>query len=273
MAPFAPGRLNGEVKMPLGQLLLFKVPTFLLGLIVIGGFVGLSVAGLLIVRHLVPPARLQAHHDVAAPILGILGGMYAVLLAFTVVTVWQGFERSSADVQMEANHLSGLYWDLEAFAPDFQREARSLLREYKRAVVDEEWKAMARGRLSPAVDKTLLQLRALYVAYEPRGLKEQSFFTESVGELSLLREMRSQRLKDARTGIHPFLYCVLVLGAVVTVAFTFLFGTVSLKAQVIMVILLSTMIAMILFTVLVLDFPFTGSISIPPEPFQWLAWD
>jgi len=259
--------------MPLEQQLLFKVPTFLLGLIVIGGIIGLSIAGLLIVRRCVPQGRLKAHHDVAAPILGILGGMYAVLLAFMVVTVWQGFERSSSEVQMEANDLSSLYWDSEAFSPDFQRDVRALLGEYRQAVVRDEWKTMAQGRMSPSLEKTVQRLRSLYTSYEPRTLKEQSFFTESVRELNSMREMRAQRLKDARTGSHPFLYFVLIMGAAVTIAFTFLFGTDSLKAQVIMVVLLSTMIAMILFTILVLDFPFTGSISISPEPFQSLAWD
>lgn len=259
--------------MPITQQLLLKIPSLILGLIIIGGFTAFSVAGLLIVRRFIPFGILKAHHDVADPILGALGAVYAVLLAFVVVTVWQNFDKSSSGVQLEANYLADIYSDAEAFSPDFKQKADILLREYRQAVVDDEWKTMERGRMSPKVEKLIHQIWSLYTTYQPRNPTEQSFFDESVRKLNSFRELRRQRLMDSRTGVHPLLWFVLLGGALATISFTFLFGAENLKAQIIMVVLLSAMISLILFTMMSLDFPFTGAVSISPEPFKWILLD
>ena len=254
--------------MPLAQFLLLNVPSVVLGLIVIGGMILFSVLGVLIVRHFVPHHKLKAHHDVADPILGILGAMYAVLLAFVVVTVWQEFEKSSSAVQQEASCLSDVYRNAGAFSSEFRQNVCLLLRDYRQAIVGREWGAMASGRKSLEAEKLLRQISSAYASYEPRSAKEQSYFDESVRKLNLLYQLRQQRLTDSKTGIHPMLYFVLFAGAVVVISFTFLFGVESLKAQITMIVLLSTTISLVLFTIMLLDFPFTGNISISPEPFN-----
>lgn len=259
--------------MSITQQLLLKIPSLILGLIIVGGFTAFSVAGLLIIRRFIPHGKLKAHHDVADPILGALSAVYAVLLAFVVVTVWQNFDKSSSGVQLEANYLADIYRDSEAFSPDFNQKVEVLLREYRQAVVDDEWKTMARGQMSPKVEKLMRQIWSLYTTYQPRNPTEQSFFDESVRKLNSFRELRRQRLMDSRTGVHPLLWFVMIGGALATISFTFLFGAENLKAQIVMVVLLSAMISLILFTMMSLDFPFTGTVSISPEPFEWILLD
>ena len=45
--------------MPITQRILLEIPTFILGLIVVGGAVILTLSGLLIVRHFIPHSRLK----------------------------------------------------------------------------------------------------------------------------------------------------------------------------------------------------------------------
>ncbi len=257
--------------MPLTQWLILNVPTWLLGLLVVGGVVLLSVTGLFACRPLLPHhTKLREHHDVAGPILGVVGVLYAVLLAFVVVTVWQNMDRTNANVQTEANYLADIYRDAEAFAPEFRERVAQLTGDYRRAVVDEEWKTMTRGKMSPSVELIMNQLWALYTHYEPRSPKEQSFFDESVRVLNSFRELRRQRLMDAQAGLHPLLWFVLIAGMVATVLLTYLFGMEDRRVQVAMIALLAMSIALILFTIMLLDFPFTGDISISAEPFRQL---
>ena len=144
--------------MPITQQLILKFPMYILGPMLIGGFTLLSVAGLLIVRHFVPHSRLKTHHDVADPILGAVGAVYAVLIAFVMVSVWQSFDKSNSNVQMEANYMADVYRDAEAFSPDFRQKVGDLLREYRQAVVDDEWKTMQKGEMSPKVEKIMRQM-------------------------------------------------------------------------------------------------------------------
>ena len=254
--------------MPIMQQLLFKVPSFILGLTVVGGVVVFSIVGLLVVRRFISHNQLRTHHDVADPILGALAAIYAVLIAFVVVTVWQGFDKSNANVQQEANCLADVYRNSEAFAPGFHQKAGDLLREYRQAVINHEWKTMASGEMSPDVEKIMRKIWALYIVYQPKTSTEQSFFDESVRKLNLLQELRQQRLMDSRTGIEPLLWFVLMAGGFSTICFTFFFGAENLRAQLAMVALLAITISLILFTIMSLDFPFTGSLSISPDPFK-----
>jgi hypothetical protein len=80
-------------------------------------------------------------------------------------------------------------------------------------------------------------------------------------------EMRRQRIVYAGQGIHPLLYFVLFAGSFITIAFTMLFGTENIIPHLIMTSLLAAMIAITLFTVMAMDYPFTGDISIGPDVF------
>jgi len=257
--------------MPVTQWLILHVPTWILGVLVVGGVALVSVAGFFALRPFLPHhTKLRAHHDVAGPILGVVGVLYAVVLAFVVVTVWQNMDRTDANVETESNYLADIYRDAEAFAPGFRAGVARVAAEYRQAVVDEEWKTMAEGKMSPKVEAIMNKLWALYTTYEPRTLREQSFFDESVRKLNSFRELRRQRLMDSQSGMNPLLWFVLIAGMVITISLTFLFGMEDVKAQVVMIVFLALSIALILFTIMLLDFPFTGDISISSEPFRQL---
>jgi len=259
--------------MSIIQQLLLKFPFFILGFIIIGGAVAFSISGLILVRYFFPHSKLKVSHEVANPIFGALRAIYAVLLAFVVVTVWQNFEKSNSNVQQEANYLADIYRDAEAFSPEFRQQAYMLLREYRQAVVEDEWRTMARGKMSSKVEGLMRKIFSLYSSYQPKNPAEQSFFSVSVQNLNSFRDLRRQRLMDSRTGINALLWFVLIAGALLTISFTFLFGAESLKAQIIMVVMLSMILSLILFAVIEMDFPFTGKVSISSAPFKQLLLD
>lgn len=254
--------------MPLNQLLLVKFSSPFLAFIVVSVSVILSVGGILLMRRLIPHHKLKAHNDVSGPIFATLGVLYAVLLAFVVIVVWQGFDKSQVNVQNEANYVSDLYRDSQTLSPEFGNQARVLLSEYIDTVTGEEWKAMATGKASPRVVKILDRIWALYGSYTPKTAAENAFFDESVRKLNLLSEMRRMRLIDASIGVHPVLWFVLIFGGVATVLFICFFGAENAKVQSVMAILLAMLISLILFTILVLDYPFSGDISISPDAFS-----
>ncbi|MBM3249224.1 MAG: DUF4239 domain-containing protein [Candidatus Omnitrophica bacterium] len=256
--------------MAFSQWLLLKVPSLLLGLSVVGLFAGLSVIGLTFVRSFIPHQRLKPHNDVAGAIFATMGVIYAVLLAFAVVIVWEGFDRANINAEKEAAYLADLYRDAETLSPQFRDSVRPLVREYAAAVCDEEWPAMARGGKSSGVEEILKKLWRVYGGYSPKTEAERIFFEESVRKLNDLGELRSMRLVDAKTGVHPLLWVILIIGGLVTVSFTFFFGSENLRAQILMAALLAALIALILFAILLLDFPFTGDVCVSKEPFRQL---
>ena len=57
-------------------------------------------------------------------------------------------------------------------------------------------------------------------------------------------------------------------GAVVTILFTFFFGTSNLRAQVLMTGLLAAVIFSELLTIIAIDWPFTGPVRVEPTALQ-----
>jgi ABC-type branched-subunit amino acid transport system permease subunit len=101
---------------------------------------------------------------------------------------------------------------------------------------------------------------------------EAAFFHESVVNLNHIRALRSSRLDDASSGLLPFLWWVLVVGGVATVGFSFLFGAENFRAQAIMTMLITGVIFLAFYTIVNLDFPYSGVVAIPSTTFQELIF-
>lgn len=254
--------------MPFSQLILLHMPLIFLFLITSLIAIGISNTAIIVMRRYVPHHRLKLHNDVAGPIFGTVGVIYAVLLAFTTVIAWQDFDRAGLNVEREVNYLADLYTDAEVFQEPFRQKARNLLIEYAKTVTEKEWKALSRGQEEPQARELIRKMWALYGSYSPKTTAEQVFFEESVHKLNDMRESRGLRIMESRNGIGAMLWFVLIVGAMITVIFTVFFGSENLWAQVIMSNLLAVLIAFILFTVLAFDYPFTGRVSVSPQPFR-----
>ena len=72
---------------------------------VIVAFGGGSIAGLCLVRWLVPLDRLQKNHEVAGVTFGVLGAFYGLVLAFVIVAAWERFNDANAYALTEASAL------------------------------------------------------------------------------------------------------------------------------------------------------------------------
>src|SRR5665647_1819393 len=98
--------------------------------------------------------------------------------------------------------------------------------------------------------------------------KLKIFLIESVKKMNQASELRRQRILYASSGVHPILYFVLIAGSLITLAFAMLFGTENLIPHLTMTILLAAMIAITIFTIIALDYPFTGAVSIKSDVFS-----
>jgi hypothetical protein len=254
--------------MPLAQRILLTIPTIPLGLMVVIFSVVISMFGLMLTRKWLPHELRDVHSDLTEAIFEAVGMAYTVILAFMVVVSWQNFDRTIGHVQDEANELVDLYRDSEAFAPDFGAKTRTALKEYYDLVVNEEWAMLARGQESRAAHEALKNVWALYVAYEPQSERENVFFSESVSNLNDLRASRRLRILDSRTGINSVLWFILVFGGVTTVCFTFFFPAKNFKYNLLLVSILAVIIGLVLLTILLFDYPFTGDVRIPVDMYR-----
>ena len=97
---------------------------------------------------------------------------------------------------------------------------------------------------------------------------DQMRYEEMLVQLHDLGNARRERLLAAEQGLPPILWVVLILGGIITVFFTYLFGLENTLAHLLMVAALALVISMSLFTVAALDYPFRGDIRIHPTAYE-----
>jgi Protein of unknown function (DUF4239) len=228
------------------------------------------LAGLFMVRRFVPHTHLKKHHEISGPMFSALGTVYGIFLTLIITNTWHAYDQTATNVVQEARCLEALdacTWAL----PSAQGEKiTSLLQKYRDQVVSIEWPMLARGQKSTDVSKTLCEIVKAFSDPSLIPCSSSPFFAESVQLLRKLDSLRASRIDDAQTGLLPFLWCVLLAGGALTLSFCFLFGAEDFPTHAVMTLILTLVIALGFLTIVLLDFPFTGAVQIPPTDFQSL---
>jgi hypothetical protein len=210
--------------------------------------------------------RLKINNEVGGFKFAVIGGVYAVTLGFATIVVWEKYRDAESAVMQEAAAISALDRLMNPLDQASAHNIRAQLRTYDRIVVDEEWPTMRVGRSSPLVSKALDGLYASVLAQVQQGSQDNAILQAQLTQLNSLTQARRERL-DLASGIVPgIVWLVLVSGALVTVGFTFFFGAPSLLAQILMNGALSFLIFMSLLVIQEINYPFSGPVSVTPEP-------
>jgi protein-S-isoprenylcysteine O-methyltransferase Ste14 len=250
--------------------------TVVYGVLVVCGACLAAVVGLALVQRLVPATIRKEHNDVAGFIYAALGVIYAVLLALVVIAVWEEFGRARVTVESEANALAEIFWLAHELPEPERHHLQELARSYAEEVVEEEWPLMEQGK-TPSMEHTratpqgwvlIDDIRATLQGYEPRTVAGQELYAEGLDQVQRLADARRTRLVAAEESIPAVLWVVLVVGGVVTVGFTYLFGLESTWAHRLMVASLAGVIALVLFTIGIMDHPFSGGARIETGAFE-----
>ena len=228
----------------------------------------LAAGGLILVQRFVPIAVRRQHNDVAGFIYAVLGVVYAVLLALMVVAVWEQWNAAAARADEEASELAEVFWVADRLPESEGRHIQELAHSYARVVVDEEWPLMRQGKSSQKAWDLLEEIRSEVQDFQPSTPAQLVLYEQALERVHELADARRERLLEADHGLPEILWVVLIIGGVVVIGFTYLFGLDSTVTHLLMVAALALVIALVLFTVGELDFPFRGGIRIGPEAME-----
>src|SRR5215208_6930357 len=128
---------------------------------------------------------------------------------------------------------------------------------------------MRQGRWSPRADNLADELRgSIQGGYKNGTDVEREFFSEELSAMEDLEEDRDARVIAGRTGLPTILWVALVVLGVIIIGLSYLVGMESHRLQLLTVGALATGIALVLFTIAVLDRPFGTDFRVGPQPFE-----
>jgi len=240
-------------------------PTWVAALLLVGVFSLAAMAGPILVRRRWELERLKTNNEVAGFKFATVGVLYAVLLAFAVIVVWEKFTEADDRVAAEAGAAATIYRLADGMGGVPGAELRSAVTSYLRGAVKEDWAAMERGGASRAVTQTLDAVYATLLRFEPADARGEVVMAEVLYQLDQLTQARRARIVLASGVVPGIVWGVLFFGAAVTIGFTFFFGTRNLVAQALMTGALASLIFSGLLIIVAVDRPFSGTVKVGPE--------
>jgi hypothetical protein len=244
---------------------MYSVPTWALGVLVVGLTVVIATGGFVLLHRLYPGERSGEAGGLAVSFIGVVSTFHSLLLAFSAVLVWQDFQDSEKAVAIEASSTADVYRDLEVYGGTIARTAQDLLAQYVTMVVEEEWSAMDEGNGLEKVREKLDEVFRTAASLNPQTPREQVIYAEIFRHINELLDNREERLRDAQSTMPGLFWAIVLIATALLIAYT---GILPLsRINTVMVAGVAAAIGLIFFFIVAMDHPFAGETGVDPAPF------
>lgn len=206
--------------------------------------------------------------DVEGVYITVLGGLYAIFVAFMIFVVWTRFYEARQRVDLEADTVAGVY-NLSAGLPEpLKGRLQDASLDYARVMVRYEWRDMAEERFPRRGQELVDRMREVINATGPDTVDDDVLRDHLLTSFDELTELRRFRLLESRTSLPGILYAGLIFGGLLTLGFAALFTVEEFWSHILKAAVLAAMISFMLLTVWMLDHPFQGSVHVDAAPFE-----
>jgi Protein of unknown function (DUF4239) len=249
---------------------IYDLSSWLLAILIVGFFTAIGVVGLLLTRNWV--RRLHridhSHNDIVGFYLAAITVFYGITLGLVAVGTWETYSDVQNKVDREAAVLGGLYRDVSAYPEPIRSVLQNDIRTYTRNVIDKGWPLQRRGIVPNTAGDALSALKTDLISFEPVTEQQKILSAEAFHSFNDLTESRRARLSGVTAELPGPIWVMVIAGALLSIATTWLFDTASLSMHLWLTILFSILIGLLIYLVASLDNPFRGRISVGPEALQ-----
>lgn len=243
------------------------IVTFALGFLCILLSVGMAIACMMFVRRRFDIQELRLNHDVADPLLSVVGTLFSILLGFLVAGAMQRFDEARVNVQEEAGALADVFRGAEGLPPQIRDSLQKNCADYAAIVIDEEWKLMEDKKASPRAWATYGDIWRVSVSYNPETEGQSNVHQAILAAISRLGNYRTLRFAAMNNQLPLGMWLVVLAGGGATIAFTYFFEVRNERMQMLMTGLVGTVMALNIFLLANYDYPFSGDVTVSPTAF------
>ncbi len=239
---------------------------------VIVGSTAFMVVAMLLLRRRAPAGGFFSDSDRASGVFGFLGAGFVILLGFVIFLSFESYSNAKAKAEDEATAVVDQFAAAGLFPATTRAQAQAELVCYGRSVVGYEWPAMKSGNASPvtegwieALDRTLPATTVVTLGQD--AAVKDWFDAADARELG-----RRARLLESRNVIPGLLWVMIIIGAVLVVAYVLLYADSGERvvAQVLMMGGVTALVVSSLLAVVLLASPFQNeSGSLKPASMRY----
>jgi len=248
---------------------------WLVGLPTIVLFLGLIGVGLLTAfglswlssRTIEDEVRTRTSASVTT-IVGVVAGLYAVLVAFVVVNEWQTFNDTQSQVSAESAAMTAAYFDAGTLPDPTRTDIQRDLIAYDRSVLCVEFPSLADSHGPAAPTRAALMKLYTTTADAPAAVQELPFYTNAVTQISLITSARRARINAAASPIPDLLLVVILVTSLALVGVASVLDTQHRRWHLVLTTALTILVGLNLALVISLSQPFDGAATVSDAPFR-----
>ncbi len=238
-------------------------------------FLGLLAVGLIVAFGLTALAERAFEDDVrtrtstsVTTVVGVIAGLYAVLIAFVIVNEWQSFNSAQTQVSNESAALASTYFSAGALPQPGAGAIQKSILAYDRSVVCVEFPQLA-SNSEPAL-ATRAALKNLYttVARVGPSVGDSAFYASTVRGLDDVAQARRGRINAATSSIPDLLLAVIALTSLALIAAVSALDTKHRRWHALIMVALTVIVALNFTLVLALYRPFDGAAKVSDSPLR-----
>jgi len=248
--------------------LLYSVPAAVLLPVVVALAVTVFGGGQIYVHRRFSSQDFVAHNEVGGIIIAVTGTLYAVVLGFLTVVVWQHFLEARELVVLESGADIDAWHTAVGLPAAVRQRVRDDMLTYAKIMVDREWPMMRRGALDESAATVAMDAIDVTGTLVPGNMGESNAQTVTLEQLDVMHDARQRRIAINRSGVSWFEWLVLLVGAACVICFCWLFGLRNPRTQLLMTSTVVTVIVSILVLLFELQYPFRSDVGIGPD-----AWE
>jgi len=251
--------------------LLYAIPPFVLLILAIGLAVTIACAGEIFVHRRFRESNFVPETDVAGFIVAVVGTLYAVVLGFVTIVVWQHYEDAGARVALETASVGDMWHNAVSLPQPVRSDLRGDMLAYARIMVKDEWPMMRDGKFSTDGDRLIMDATTVVGQMVPHNLGESNGQANTMHLLNDLHDARLERLASNHAAVSAFQWVVLFIGAFVVLTFCFLFSVERLGAHLMMTSAVAILIASLFVLIFELQYPFRSNLGVSSETWSGLV--
>jgi hypothetical protein len=242
---------------------------WVVAILVCGVLTGLPLIGLAILNRISPSHKREEDTSMVGLSYALVGGIYAVVLAFVAVGVYEALERSTNIASAEADSLGSLTYDSAGLPKELGELIRVDVYKYIDIVHEKEWPAQQAYHMEESnYAEGWTQMRKIsrdISAYEPATPGQATVKATMVHLTNDLLIARNSRLLAANEHLPDAVWEMLIFGLLLVVVYIYLFGPHSFRMHLAVTALTMVSISLIFTLVIALDYPFRGELSVSDE--------
>jgi hypothetical protein len=246
---------------------LLNLPVLWMAVVVFAATYLLAASTYWVVIRLAVNDRARAFKAVSPGMLPPLGILFALLVGFIAVEVWNDFDKAKVAVASEASALRAVVLLAGTFPEEQKTRIYALIDRHIEEAVNKEWPAMARQQatLSTLRASALIEILYATMTLKPADDNQRLAQSEMVKALQAALDARRQRIVVSQSTVGRVKWAgILLQGLCTLVAIAMVHSDNRLTCAIAMTIF-ATGIALSLLLIAAYSRPFTGEISVRPD--------